>query len=144
MPADREAACLRLADLEISWRELDVGVGRIATLLASLGPEPGARLLGQVEKSPEALMLYLAALRAGMVYVPLNTAYQEAELRHFVNDAQPAVVVCSPKRLAMFEALEPVAKIFSLDEHGQGTITREAAFFDGEFPTVFCDAHQPA
>ncbi|MBV8136268.1 MAG: malonyl-CoA synthase [Deltaproteobacteria bacterium] len=144
MPADRDAACLQLADLEISWSELDFGVGRIAGLLASLGSEPGARLLVQVEKSPEALMLYLAALRAGMVYVPLNTAYQEAELRHFVNDSQPATVVCSPKRLAMFEALEPAAKIFSLDENGQGTLTQQAADFDGEFATVFCDSHQPA
>jgi len=151
LPADREAACLQLPasddgdqGREISWHELHLGVGRIAALLASVGLQPGARVLVQVEKSPEALMLYLAALRAGLVYVPLNTAYQEAELRHFLSDAEPAVAVCSPRRRAMFEALAPAAEIFSLDEHGRGTLVWQAARLGGEFATVSCDAEQPA
>ena len=56
--------------------------------MASLGLNPGDRVAVQVEKSPECLMLYLATLRAGMVYVPLNTAYQRAELEHFLRDAE--------------------------------------------------------
>jgi malonyl-CoA/methylmalonyl-CoA synthetase len=51
----------------------------------------------QVEKSPEALMLYLACLRAGAVYLPLNTAYTLAELDYFIGDAQPRLVVVDPK-----------------------------------------------
>ena len=94
MPADRSTVCLRVPGAaDVSWRELDEGAGRIAGLLAGLGLAPASRLVAQVDKSPEALMLHLAALRGGLVYVPLNIAYQEAELRHFLDDSQPAVAV---------------------------------------------------
>ncbi len=72
--------------------------GCIAKWLASLQLKRGDRVAVQVEKSPECLMLYLATLRAGMVYVPLNTAYQRSELDYFLRDAEPAVVVCTPAR----------------------------------------------
>jgi malonyl-CoA/methylmalonyl-CoA synthetase len=145
MPADRSAACLRLPGAgDISWRELHRGVGRIAALLAGLGLAPASRLVAQVDKSPESLMLYLAALRSGLVYVPLNVAYQQAELRHFMDDSQPAVAVCAPRNLPLFETLAPGAACFSLDEHGQGTLMQAAGDLNGEFATVHCDADQPA
>jgi malonyl-CoA/methylmalonyl-CoA synthetase len=145
MPADELAPCLRVPGAsDVSWRDLHLGAGRIAALLASLSLAPGSRLVAQVDKSPEALMLYLATLRSGLIYVPLNVAYQEAELRHFLDDAQPAVAVCGPRRLPTFEALAPGAACFSLDEHGQGTLGRAAQAFDGRFATVHRDADQPA
>ena len=145
MPADRSAACLRVPGAaDISWSALHHGVGRIAALLAGLGLAPASRLVAQVDKSPEALMLYLAALRGGLVYVPLNVAYQEAELRHFLDDSQPAVMVCAPRGLRLFEALAPAAACFSLDDRGQGTLMQAARDFSGEFATVHCDADQPA
>jgi malonyl-CoA/methylmalonyl-CoA synthetase len=55
----------------------------------------------QTEKSVEALMLYLAVLRAGYVYLPLNTAYQAAEIEYFIGNAEPAVVVCSGKNFRL-------------------------------------------
>ena len=69
----------------------------MANLLASLRLPEGSRVAVQAEKSPEALLLYLATLRAGLVYLPLNTAYREAEIEYFLENAEPAVVVCSSK-----------------------------------------------
>jgi malonyl-CoA/methylmalonyl-CoA synthetase len=145
MPADRSGACLRVPGAgEVSWHDLHQGAGRIATLLGGLRLAPGSRLVAQVDKSPEALMLYLATLRSGLVYVPLNVAYQEAELRHFLDDAQPGVAVCGPARLPLFGALAPGAACFSLDEHGQGTLVQAAAGLGAAFEPVHLEADQPA
>src|SRR5262249_17895403 len=73
-----------------AWRD---GPARFAPLLAQRGLKPGDRLAVQVEKSPEAIVLYLAAARAGIVFLPLNTAYTVAELEYFIGDAEPALVV---------------------------------------------------
>src|SRR3954468_7999229 len=69
---------------------------RLAHALVALGVRPGDRVAVQAEKSPEAIALYLACLRAGAAYLPLNTAYTRAELEYFVADAQPALFVCAP------------------------------------------------
>src|SRR5215469_7966188 len=71
--------------------------GRLANTLAAAGVKPGDRVAAQAEKSPEALFLYLACLRAGAAYLPLNTAYTQAELDYFLRDASPAVFVCPPE-----------------------------------------------
>jgi malonyl-CoA/methylmalonyl-CoA synthetase len=145
MPADRSAACLRVpGGRDLTWQELHQGAGRMAELLAAHGLPAGARLVAQVDKSPQALMLYLATLRSGLVYVPLNVAYQEAELRCFLADAQPAVAVCSPQRLTLFSTLAPDAVCFSLDEHGHGTLTQACDSFGGEFATLQREPDQPA
>ena len=148
MPADRSAPCLQVPGAgDVSWDELHQGVGRIASMLAGLGIAPGSRLAAQVEKSPQALMLYLATLRSGLVYVPLNVAYQEAELRHFIGDSQPAVVVASPQRLPLVESLARGAggaTCYSLDERAGGTLWPAAAACGGDFATVQRDARDPA
>ena len=79
-----------------TWRDLDRASARIANLLASLKLPEGSRVAVQVEKSVEAMLLYLATLRAGHVFLPLNTAYQSGEIEYFVGNAEPAVVVCTP------------------------------------------------
>ena len=83
------------APLRYSWRDLERGSAKIANLLASLNLPAGARIAAQVEKSPEALMLYLATIRAGFIYLPLNTAYRSDEMAYFIENASPAVVVCT-------------------------------------------------
>src|SRR5690349_4110907 len=98
--------------------------GRIARYLAGLGVKPGDRVAAQVEKSPQTVFLYLGVLRAGACYLPLNTAYTEHELEHFVSDAEPRVFVCSPERRA---AIEPLAARYggtmeTLDASGEGSI----------------------
>ncbi len=70
---------------------------RLANALAACGVAPGDRVAVQADKSPEALFLYLACLRAGAAYLPLNTAYTQAELEYFLNDAGPAMFVCRPE-----------------------------------------------
>ena len=83
-PADLDAAAIECADgdaLVYTWRDLERGTATMANLLASLDLPAGARVAVQTEKSVEALMLYLAVLRAGFVYLPLNTAYQSSGMR---------------------------------------------------------------
>ena len=112
-----------------TWRELDEQTARIANLLAALGLPEGSRVAVQTEKSVEALMLYLGVLRAGYVYLPLNTAYQASEIEYFIGNAEPAVVVCSPKSLAWIQTIADAAKVtrvFTLDDAGGGTLMQAA------------------
>ena len=89
-----------------SYGDVDDVSGRFANSLVELGVKPGDRVAAQVEKSIEAIMLYLGAIRAGAVFLPLNTAYTPAEIEYFVGDAEPRVFVCDP---AKAEALRPIA-----------------------------------
>ncbi|HEV8315368.1 MAG TPA: AMP-binding protein, partial [Burkholderiaceae bacterium] len=91
-PADLDSTAIETADgapLHYTWRDVERGSAMIANLLASLDLPAGARIAVQTEKSVEALLLYLAVLRAGYVYLPLNTAYQQAEIEYFVGNAEP-------------------------------------------------------
>jgi malonyl-CoA/methylmalonyl-CoA synthetase len=142
MPRDRAAPCLETPDgLVYAWSDLDRGSARIAGWLASLGLAAGAdgappRIAVQVEKSPEAVMLYLGALRAGFAYVPLNTAYQSAEIEYFLGDVKPAVFVCSPGRLAQLAPLAEragCARVVTLGEGRDGTLLEAAAPFADRF-----------
>ena len=81
----------------IHYDELDTTSARIAAALREAGCEPGDRVAVQVEKCWEALALYLACLRGGFVYLPLNTAYQKGELAHFFDDAEPRAIVGRPE-----------------------------------------------
>jgi malonyl-CoA/methylmalonyl-CoA synthetase len=113
-----------------SWRELDEQTARIANLLASLKLPAGSRVAVQTEKSVEALMLYLAVLRAGYVYLPLNTAYRASEIEYFIGNAEPAVVVCDPKSPAWVEIIADsrcIKRAFTLDGNGGGTLFKFAA-----------------
>jgi len=116
--------------LAYSWRDLERGTAMIANLLQSLGIEPGARIAVQVEKSVEAMMLYLATLRAGYVFLPLNTAYQKAEIEYFVGNAEPAVIVCSPANFGWVSKLAfqgGTHHVFTLGEDRNGSLLERAA-----------------
>ena len=79
--------------------------GRLANVLLSLGLKRGDRLLLQVEKCEAVLSLYLACLRAGLVFLPVNPGYTVAETAHFLSDAEPALAVTDPDRVAGLAAL---------------------------------------
>ena len=98
--ADRDATCLRLPERD-DWlyTDLEAQASRAAGALLHLGVKPGDRIVTQTEKTPEALALYLGCLKAGAVYVPLNTAYTAAEMEYFLSDAEPALLVCDPSRM---------------------------------------------
>jgi malonyl-CoA/methylmalonyl-CoA synthetase len=94
----RDAVCLELADgTRYTYADLEAESARYANLLVSLGLKPGDRVAAQVEKSEQTVFLYLGCLRAGMVYLPLNTAYQQGEVAYFAADAGPRVAFCRPE-----------------------------------------------
>ncbi|MDQ2632819.1 MAG: malonyl-CoA synthase [Pseudomonadota bacterium] len=112
--------------------------GRIANVLSGLGVKPGDRVAVQVEKSVEALMLYLACIRAGATYLPLNTAYTLVELDYFIGDAEPRLVVCAP---GVEEGMRGVAQahgatVETLDERGGGSLMEKATGARSEFADV--------
>ena len=130
-PQDLDAVAVETDNgLAYSWRDLDRGTAMIANLLQSLGIEEGARIAVQVEKSVEAMMLYLATLRAGYVFLPLNTAYQKAEIEYFVGNAEPAVVVCTPGNFGWVSKIAFQAgtqHVFTLGDDRTGSLLERAA-----------------
>ncbi|MDH4073976.1 MAG: malonyl-CoA synthase, partial [Gammaproteobacteria bacterium] len=112
-----------------SYADIDARSAAYAACLAGLGIAPGDRVSVQAEKSPESLCLYLACLRAGFVYHPLNMAYTTSELEYFLNNAEPAAVVCDPAaQTAVKRIAEPAGArcIFTLDADGNGTLANRA------------------
>jgi len=130
-PRDLDAIAVETDDgLFYSWRDLDRASAMIANLLDALGLEKGARIAVQVEKSVEAMMLYLATLRAGYVFLPLNTAYRGAEIEYFIGNAEPAVVVCSSGNASWVGPIATAAgtrHVFTLDDDRSGTLLEVAA-----------------
>ncbi len=125
--------------LNYSWRDLDRATAMMANLLDSLDLPEGSRVAVQVEKSVEAMMLYLATLRAGYVFLPLNTAYQSGEIEYFIGNAEPAVVVCSPANFGWVSKIAFKAgtrHVFTLGDDRTGSLLERAAHHS--------DRHRPA
>ena len=132
-PADLSACAVETdSGLCYSWQDLDQASAMVANMLASLDLPAGARIAVQVEKSVEALILYLATLRAALVYLPLNTAYQSAEMEYFIADAQPSVVVCTGANFGWISKLAfkaGTAHVFTLNEDRTGSLLERASQF---------------
>lgn len=109
-------------EVVLRWSDLAPRTARLAARLRTLGAQPGDRIVVQVEKSPENVLLYLAALRAGLVYVPLNTAYTASELAYFLENAEPAVTVCRPADEADVRGLLQSGVLVTLGEDGTGSL----------------------
>lgn len=121
----------------LSWRDMLELSGRIAALLRERGLRPGDRVTVQVAKSPEAVWLYLACLRGGFVFHPLNEAYQPAELAFLLQDATPTLAVCDPGREALFRELAPAGcQVLCLAADGSGSLMEEAARHDPDTGVV--------
>jgi malonyl-CoA/methylmalonyl-CoA synthetase len=104
--ADPAKTCIETpAGARLSYGGLMEASGAMANALVALGVTPGARVAVQVEKSVEAIVLYLACLRAGAVFLPLNPAYTLAEIEYYLADAEPALVICRPPSLEAVQAL---------------------------------------
>ena len=122
-----------------SYRDLEETCGRYARLLRQLGVEKGDRVAGQVEKSAEAVFLYLAVLGIGAIYMPLTTAYRRAEMEYFLSDAAPRVVVGDPgaeDMLGEIAAKSGVPHVLTLDGAGGGSLADRSRGLDTEFPVV--------
>jgi len=100
----------------IHYDDLAAMSAQVAGALVAAGCRPGDRVAAQVDKHWHVVALYLGCLRAGLVYLPLNTGYQRGELAHFFGDAQPRVIVCNPDHLGVIAALERHATVLTLDE----------------------------
>ena len=117
----------------MSYAELDSQSARWATLLSSYGLVPGDRVVAQIEKSAQAVFLYLGCLRAGLVYLPLNTAYRDAEVEYFIEDARPALAVCDPRARSRFGAVD---RVLELDAEGKGQAAQAASHRPAQAPVV--------
>lgn len=139
-PSDKTACCIETHDgLFYSWSDLDRATAKIANLLTSLKLPKDSRIAAQVEKSPEALMLYLATIRAGYVYLPLNTAYRAAEIEYFVENAEPAVVICSPKDFGWVSKIAfktGTKHVFTLGDDRHGSLLARASNYPDTFETA--------
>jgi malonyl-CoA/methylmalonyl-CoA synthetase len=122
----------------ITYADLIARAGQMANVLVSRGVKIGDRVAAQTEKSVPALVLYLATVRAGAVYLPLNTAYTLNELEYFIGDAEPSLVVCDPAKAGGISkiAAKVGAKVETLGADGKGSLTEAAAKASPDFATV--------
>ena len=139
-PKNPAAPCMILPDGRVwTYGDIECASGRIANLIMKLGLQPGDRVAAQVEKTPEALVLYLAAIRAGMVFLPLNPAYQRQELDYFLGDAKPGLFVCRPQSRALADELATqagVPHVLELDDAGRGSLIDAATPHADAFATA--------
>jgi len=122
-----------------SYADLHALSGRYANALTALGVKRGDRVAVQVEKSPENLFLYLATLRVGAIYLPLNSAYQKGEIGYFLEDAAPSLFVCRPETAAEMAAVaeaQGVPHTLTLGTDNDGSLADLAAGQADGFQTV--------
>ena len=122
----------------ITYGDLIARAGQVANVLVERGVKVGDRVAAQTEKSVQGLVLYLATVRAGAIYLPLNTAYTLNELDYFITDAEPSLVVCDPSKAEGIKAIAAKVngKVETLDSHGKGSLTDAAAKAKSDFKTV--------
>jgi len=140
-PDDLEQVAIETVEscLRYTWRDLERATAMLANLLDSLDLPASSRIAVQAEKSVESLLFYLAVLRAGHVYLPLNTAYKSDEIGYFLGDAEPAVFVCRPSDFVWASKLAFAAGtryVFTLGDDRSGSLLERA--------THFGDAHTAA
>ncbi len=139
-PQDLDATAIETDDgLHYSWRDIEHASAMLANLLQSLELPPASRITVQVDKSVEAVMLYLATLRCGHVYLPLNTAYQSAEVAYFIGNAEPAVVVCSSRNFGWVSKIAfkaDTCHVFTLDDDRTGSLLQRAAYCSDQHAVV--------
>ncbi len=138
-------AALLLTDTDghrYAYADLERESARFAAALHALGLQAGDRVTVQIEKSVANLWLYLGVIRAGLVFHPLNTAYTPEEVRYFLTDAQPKLLVCDPVKAAVYEPLCQelgVSHVLTLDGEGHGSFADYAGSFSPVFVTSYCD-----
>ena len=140
-PAELDGVAIETVEsgLVYTWRDLERATAMLANMIESLDLPPASRIAVQAEKSVESLLFYLAVLRAGHVYLPLNTAYKSAEIEYFLRDAEPALFVCAPKDFVWASKLAFAAGtryVFTLGDDRGGSLLERASHFG--------DAHTPA
>jgi malonyl-CoA/methylmalonyl-CoA synthetase len=118
-----------------TYQDLEQRSALYLNRLAGLGLKKGDRVIVQVEKSVESLFFYFACLRAGLIYLPLNTAYQRHELEYFIENAAPGLIVCAPVQQILIRSIF-TGHVFTLDEDGKGSINEDLDAESGTCTTV--------
>ena len=141
-PADHQQTLIETPDgTYYSYADLDRETARYAQLMIEAGLAAGDRVLVQVDKSPQVLFLYLGCLRAGLIYLPLNTAYRRDELDYFLHDAEPKMVIGSPAALEILGELASkhnIRHVYSLTDAGTGSLL-DALPGTTDFAAAQCD-----
>jgi len=130
-----------------TYGELDTEIARTANALLDTGVQPGDRVAVQVQKSVSSLFVYLACLRAGLVYLPLNTAYQSSELDYFLRDAEPGLILVEPQNQAAMQELSDAsigAPVMTLDGSDSAGLAKCIAGAPAKFDTRTCGADELA
>ncbi len=131
-----EQPCIIVPDGPVvHYDELAALSARYARVMVAAGCKPGDRIAVQTDKHWQVIALYLACLRAGCVYLPLNTGYQRAELAYFFDNAEPKVIVCRPEAEGVLAPLAPAARIFTIGGAG-GSLEERARGQPETFATV--------
>ncbi len=126
-------------DQAYSYADIERESARLARFLTDLGIEPGDRISVQVPKSPQAMCLYLACLRGGFVFHPLNTGYRVGELQYFLENAEPALVVCDGSGVETMQALVDatgISHLLTLDAKGEGSLIDQSRGCEADFGVV--------
>ena len=135
--SNADAPFLQLPDGQmISYGEMLRRSARFANALVSLGVKRGDRVAAQVEKSADALFLYLGCLRAGGVFLPLNMGYKDKELAYFITDAEPTLVACTSARKEALEGIVGTSgfgRVETFESDGSGTLVKMANAADTDF-----------
>ena len=142
-PADRARTLLSLPDERTaSYADAERESARLTRLFRDLGCVPGDRITVQAPKSPQIVWLYLACLRGGFIYHPLNDAYRATELEYFLRDAQPKLAICTAARATEFNALTQAldCRVLTLDADGSGSLTDTASGTPPECIDADCGA----
>ncbi len=148
-PADLDGVAIETVEsgLAYTWRDLERATAMLANLLDSLDLPAASRIAVQAEKSVESLLLYLAVLRAGHVYLPLNTAYKSDEIGYFLGDAEPAVFVCAPKDFVWASKLafaRGTTYVFTLGDDRSGSLLERATHFGDRHAPALCKSDDVA
>ena len=142
-PADSSSLFIETEDGQTwSYAELETECARLACFLTEAGVKKGERVAVQVEKTPDAVFLYLACLRAGFIYLPLNTAYTENELAYFLDNAEPVVVVCRSSNLSAFKKIaegKTVRQFYTLENAPEHNLLHLSDSTRPQFETVACE-----
>lgn len=142
-PKNHDRTLLSLPDgPSASYADAERESARLARLLSTLGCVPGDRVTVQAPKSPQVVWLYLACLRGGFIYHPLNDAYRAAELEYFLGDARPKLAICTSAREAEFRALtqDLDCRVLTLDADGGGSLAAAATGTPPECIDADCGA----
>ena len=142
-PENRNEVFLAHPRINISFGDIEHFSAKMGAILQTLGVFKGDRIMVQIEKSPENVMLYLACLRIGAVFIPLNTAYTAREIAYFLEDADPKMFICDPASEATIGEIckdNSSTIILTLGNNGNGSLIDKMSSEQQSSDVVWCDS----